>query len=215
MNVQVSKTNKRVVIVGAGHAGGHAAMAARAAAPSANIVLVGSEHYPPYERPPLSKAVLMGTSSAETTFLKPAAHYREKAIDLRLGASVVEIDRAAGRVLIDGRDFEPYDALILTTGARPRSLPVPGGQARAVFYLRDINDAVAIRAALAPATRVAVIGAGLIGLEVAASAHMLGCKVVVLEMASGPMQRVLASEVARFFTELHVAHGVELQFDTK
>ena len=205
---------KHIVIVGAGHAGGHAAMAARAAAPSADIVLIGSELYPPYERPPLSKALLMGTAEAEKTFLRPAAHYADNAIDLRLGATVVGIDRAAGRISIEGQGSEPYDELILTTGARPRPLPIPGGQGRAVFYLRDINDAVAIRAALAPSARVAVIGAGLIGLEVAASAQILGCKVVVLEMATGPMQRVLAPEVAQFFTKLHADHGIELLFDT-
>lgn len=206
--------SKRIVVVGAGHAGGHAAMAARAAAPSADIVLIGSERFPPYERPPLSKALLLGTSDAEKTFLRPAAHYRDNTIDLRLGATVVGIDRAAGRVLIDGQASEPYDELILTLGARPRVLPIPGGRGRAVFYLRDIDDSLALRAALAPGARVAVIGAGLIGLEVAASARMLGCKVVVLEMAGGPMQRVLAPEVARFFGRLHADRGVELLFNT-
>ena len=206
--------NKRIVVVGAGQAGGHAAMAARQADAASEILLFGDEAYPPYERPPLSKSVLVGASSYEKTFLKPAAHYQERAIDLRLNQPVVAIDRQAQRIMIDGGPSEPYDALILALGARPRRLTVPGEGVVNAFYLRTIQDARALRQAMTPPSRVVVVGAGLIGMEVAASARMLGCKVTIVEAARSPLQRILAPSVADVFVDLHAGHGIEFRFGT-
>lgn len=207
-------SDKRIVIVGASQAGGHAAMAARRAAPAAKILLLGEESHPPHERPPLSKAVLTGAITPEKTWLKPADYYRDQSIDLRLGTRVTGIDRKVQRVSIDGQTSEAYDALILTMGARPRRLPAVVKGTPNVFYLRTVDDALALRAAIQPSRRVVVVGAGLIGLEVAACARALGCAVTVVESASHPMQRFMAVEVARLFVIMHSSHGIEFQFDT-
>lgn len=207
-------SDKRIVVVGAGQAGGHAAMAARRAAPTSNILLLGEEAHPPYERPPLSKAVLTGAMCPEKTWLKPANYYHDQSIDLRINMRVVGIDRKTQRVAIDGQLSEAYDALILATGARPRRLPTIAAGTPNVFYLRTIDDAQALRAAMQPSRRVVVVGAGLIGLEVAASARGLGCAVTVVEAAAYPMQRIMASEVARLFVAMHSGRGIEFRFST-
>ncbi len=210
----MSESTKRIVIVGAGQAGGHAAMAARKVAPGSSIVLIGNEAFPPYERPPLSKAVLTGAMEFEKTFLQPAVNYQDNGIVLRLGHDVVSIDRAAQRLQIEGKPSEPYDSLILTTGASARRLPIPGGDARNVFYVRSIADTLAIREAMKGAKRLVVVGAGLIGLEIAASAKASVSEVVVLEAASRPMQRVMAPEVSEFFRSMHERRGVDIRFNT-
>lgn len=207
-------SDKRIVIVGAGQAGGHAAMAARRAAPNAKILLIGEEAYPPYERPPLSKAVLTGAVGPEKTWLKPVSYYQDHAIDLRLSRRVVGIDREARRVAIDGQPSEAYDALILAMGARPRRMPAVAAGTPNVFYLRAIDDAQAIRSAMQLSHRVVVVGAGLIGLEVAASARAFGCAVTVVEAAAYPMHRVMAADVARLFVAMHSSHGIEFRFGT-
>lgn len=207
-------SDKRIVIVGAGQAGGHAAMAARRAAPTAKILLLGEEAYPPYERPPLSKAVLAGAVGPKKTWLKPVKHYEGQSIDLRLSTRVVGIDRKARRVAIDGQPSEAYDALILAMGARPRRLSAVSAAPSNVFYLRTIDDAQALRSVMQLSPRVVVVGAGLIGLEVAASARAFGCAVTVVENIAYPMQRIMAAEVARLFVAMHGSHGIKFRFET-
>lgn len=208
-------SDQHIVIVGAGHAGGSAAAAARAAGYKGPITLVGSERHPPYERPPLSKELLAGTIPHEKTYLRPETFYAEQQIALKLGTTVGAIDRKAQRLELEGGGTVPYDALLLTTGARARRLPLPGADGARVFYLRDIDDALALRERLQEGTRLAVIGAGFIGLEVAATAKKRGAAVTVLELAPYPLARVAAPEIGNYLTMLHKSKGVDLRTGVK
>ena len=208
-------SDKHVVIVGAGHAGGRAAEALRAAGHTGRITLVGTEKHPPYERPPLSKELLAGAIEHAKTYLNPEAFYTEKDIALRLGTTVGAIDRKGQRIELGDGDTIPYDALLLTTGARARKLPLPGGDGSRVFYLRDIDDSLALRGKLTEGTRLAVIGAGFIGLEVAATARKRGAQVTVLELAPQPLARVAAPELGEYLATLHRAKGVDLRTGVK
>jgi len=207
--------DKHIVIVGAGHAGGRAAEALRAAGHTGRVTLVGSEKHPPYERPPLSKELLAGAIEHAKTYLNPEAFYAEKDIALRLGTTVGAIDRKGQRIELHDGDTIPYDALLLTTGARARRLPLPGADGERVFYLRDIDDSLMLRAKLTEGTRLAVIGAGFIGLEVAATARKRGAEVTVLELAPYPLARVAAPEIGQYLAALHRAKGVDLQTGVK
>jgi 3-phenylpropionate/trans-cinnamate dioxygenase ferredoxin reductase component len=206
---------KHVVIVGAGHAGGRAAEALRAAGHTGRVTLVGTEKHPPYERPPLSKELLAGAIEHAKTYLNPEAFYAEKDIALRLGTTVGAIDRKGQRIELGDGDTIPYDALLLTTGARARKLPLPGGDGKRVFYLRDIDDSLALRGKLTEGVRIAVIGAGFIGLEVAAIARKRGAQVTVLELAPQPLARVAAPELGAYLATLHRAKGVDLRTGVK
>ncbi len=203
-------TPHRTVIVGAGHAGGRAAEALRAADPAREIILLGREDHPPYERPPLSKAVLAGTAAVRECYIHPADWYAAHAITLRLSAGVAAIERAARTLLLEDGARLAYDTLLLTTGARARTLPVPGAAESGVLYLRDITDAQGLAARLATGTTLAVIGAGFIGLEVAAVARQLGCAVHVVELAPQPLGRVIDPVIGRWIGEMHQRHGVVL-----
>jgi len=204
-------SEQAIVIVGAGHAGGCAASALRAAGHKGPVTLLGIEPHPPYERPPLSKELLQGAVPTEKTYLRPAAWYAEHEVDLRLGAEAVEIDRAAGRVRLADGESVAYDSLLLTTGARPRLLRIPGGEGPRVFYLRDIADSLRLRERLVPDVRFAVIGAGFIGLEVAATAKKRGAAVTVLELAPQVLARVTPPEIADYVGDLHRRNGVVLR----
>jgi NADPH-dependent 2,4-dienoyl-CoA reductase/sulfur reductase-like enzyme len=207
----VSEPPCHIVIVGAGHAGGRAAEALRTAGFRGKVTLVGSESHLPYERPPLSKDLLAGKITADRTYLKPAAFYAECDIELRLGTTVTEIDRAAQRLRLADGGTLPYDKLLLTTGARPRRLAIPGSEGAPIFYLRDIDDAMALRQAIGAGKHLVVVGAGFIGLEGAAIARRLDCAVTVIELAATPLARVAASEIGAFFAELHRRNGVDLR----
>ena len=200
----------KTVIVGAGQAGAHAAVAMRMAGLAGPLILVGAEPHPPYERPPLSKAVLTDEPEPQPGWFYPAARYQELAIELLTGVAAVAIDRAAARVVLaDGRRLA-YDRLLLATGGRARTLSVPGGER--ALTLRTLDDARRLRALLKPGARVVCIGAGVIGLEVASSAHSRGCAVTVLEAAATPLGRAMAPEMAHWVADLHRAAGVSLQF---
>lgn len=202
---------RHIVIVGAGHAGGVAAATLRQAGFAGAITLIGTEPYPPYERPPLSKELLVGTIAVEKTFLRPLAFYAENGIAFRPGEMAVAIDRTAQRVELASGDTVPYDALLLTVGARARRLSLPGAEHPRVLYLRDIADSLALREHLNAPTRIAVIGAGFIGLEAAAAARKRGATVAVFEVQREPLQRVCPPEIGRFMAELHRRNGVELR----
>jgi 3-phenylpropionate/trans-cinnamate dioxygenase ferredoxin reductase subunit len=201
----------RIVILGAGHAGGRAAEALRTAGFPGKVTLLGEEPYPPYERPPLSKELLAGAIPVEKTFVKPQSWYAEKEIALRLGMRAISIDRRDQRVILADGSSEAYDYLLLTPGARPRKLMIAGGNTPIVNYVRDIADTLALQPKLVPGARVVVIGAGFIGLEVAAIARRKGCAVTVLELAATPLQRVAAHGIGEFFARLHRAEGVDLR----
>jgi 3-phenylpropionate/trans-cinnamate dioxygenase ferredoxin reductase subunit len=202
-----SGTDRHIVIVGAGHAGGRAAEALRGSGFGGRVTLIGSERHPPYERPPLSKELLDGAIPVEKTHIRPASFYEEAGIALRLGMTVAGIDARARRLALADGTSEAYDTLLLTTGARARRLGIPGGEGPHVYYLRDIDDTLALRERLAEGVRLVVIGAGFIGLEVAAVARKRGAAVTVLELAPYPLGRVLAPEIGNFFAELHQRKG--------
>jgi 3-phenylpropionate/trans-cinnamate dioxygenase ferredoxin reductase component len=204
-------TTATFVIVGAGLAGAKAAEALRDQGFDGRIVLLGDEPHRPYERPPLSKDYLTGKSEREQVFVHTADWYGGHDVDLRTGEAVTAIDRSARRVTLAGGGHLGYDRLLLATGAVPRTLPVPGADAGGVHYLRRIEDSDQIKDTLATASRVAVIGGGWIGLEVAAAARQAGAEVVLLEAAELPLLGVLGPEAARVFADLHRDHGVDLR----
>ncbi|MBS0410510.1 MAG: FAD-dependent oxidoreductase [Proteobacteria bacterium] len=197
-----------VVIVGAGHAGGTAAALLRQYGYEGAITVVGDEPIAPYQRPPLSKAWLKGEADADSLALRPVSFYAEHNIDLVLNVAVTAIDRAAKTVaLADGRAL-PYQHLIIATGARARSLPLPGADLAGVFVLRSAADAESLKAALGPGKRLAVVGGGYIGLEAAASARALGADAVVIEAAPRILARSSCQELSDFFMAYHKARGV-------
>ncbi|WP_409429354.1 NAD(P)/FAD-dependent oxidoreductase [Mycobacterium sp. SMC-11] len=203
------------VIVGAGLAGAKAAEALRDKNFDGTIVLVGQEHQLPYERPPLSKEFLAGKKTLDDFTVKPRSWYREHEIDLRLGDRVVSVDPSGHNVtLADGTSLG-YDRLLLATGSRSRRLPIPGADASRVHYLRTIEDASALDSALdsalASGDSLAVVGAGWIGMEVAAAARQRGVDVTVVESAALPLLAGLGAENAAVFADLHREHGVDLR----
>jgi 3-phenylpropionate/trans-cinnamate dioxygenase ferredoxin reductase component len=202
------------VIIGAGLAGAKAAEALRALGHESAIVLIGDESDRPYERPPLSKDYLQGKSEREKVFVHPQGWYRENEVELHLGGQVTAIDKAQNIVaLADGSNLE-YAKLLIATGSRPRTLDVPGGDCPGLLYLRRLDDSDRIRSTLATADKLVIVGAGWIGLEVAAAARAASVEVTIVEAAELPLLRVLGSDVAQSFAELHVAHGVDLRLGT-
>ncbi|MDH6132031.1 3-phenylpropionate/trans-cinnamate dioxygenase ferredoxin reductase subunit [Kitasatospora sp. MAA4] len=200
------------VIVGASLAGASAARTLREEGWQGPLVLIGEESELPYERPPLSKGYLMGAEPREKVFVHPQEWYREQRIDLRLGTRVTAVDPAAHRITLQDGATLDYAKLLLTTGSSPRPLPVPGAELDGVHYLRTLGDSDRLRAAFRSADRIAVIGAGWIGLEAAAAARGAGVQVAVLESAGLPLLRVLGPEVAEVFAALHRDHDVQLHF---
>jgi 3-phenylpropionate/trans-cinnamate dioxygenase ferredoxin reductase subunit len=198
------------VIVGAGQAGAHAAVAARQAGLAGRVVLVGAEAHAPYERPPLSKAALTDDPEPEPGWFYPAARYDELAIERRFGSAAVALDARAARVKLGDGTTLPYDRLLLATGGRARTLAIEG--AARVLTLRTLDDARTLRPRLRPGARVVCIGAGVIGLEVAASARTRGCTVTVLEAAATALGRCTTPEMAAWIVDLHRAAGITLHF---
>jgi len=200
----------RVVIVGAGQAGAALAAKLRSLGHQGSITLIGEEPAPPYQRPPLSKAYLLGEMEEERLWLRSAEFYADNTIALQLGQPVTSIDRAAQTVTVGGAAI-PYDHLALTTGSTPRRLPAAiGGDLAGVFTVRSLADVDAMRAEFQPGRRVIIVGGGYIGLEAAAVAAKLGLHATVLEMAPRILQRVAAPETSAFVAALHRAHGVEI-----
>ena len=200
-----------VAVVGAGLAGGKAVEALRAEGFGGRIVLFGDERHRPYERPPLSKGYLQGNDERDTVFVHPESWYGEHDVDLRLGAAVTGLDRHAHELMTDDGQPVHYDRLLLTTGASPRHLRLPGADLPGVHYLRTLDDSDALRAAFRPGANVVVIGGGWIGLETAAAARTAGATVTVLESAELPLLRVLGPQMAQVFAGLHRENGVDLR----
>ncbi len=204
-------TDMTCVIAGASLAGAKAAETLRAEGFDGPLILIGAETERPYERPPLSKDYLLGKAERETIYVHPAQWYADHDVDLRLGAAVTGIDPGAHQVSLADGSRVGYSKLLLATGSSPRQLPVPGAALDGVLYLRSVGDSDQIKAAFKAASRVAVIGAGWIGLETAAAARAAGAEVSVLEMAELPLLRVLGRQVAQIFAGLHREHGVDLR----
>ncbi|WP_055483266.1 FAD-dependent oxidoreductase [Sphaerimonospora mesophila] len=204
------------VIVGASLAGAKAAEALRGQGFDGRIVLIGDEQEPPYERPPLSKGYLQGKQEREKIFVHPPEWYAEQRVDLRLGRTVDAIDRDRRVVTVSGGDQAGldeigYDKLLLTTGASPRRLPVPGADLDGVFYLRSVGDCERIRQVFQTASRVVFVGGGWIGLETAAAARQAGVAATVVEADELPLLRVLGPRIASVFADLHRENGVDLR----
>jgi 3-phenylpropionate/trans-cinnamate dioxygenase ferredoxin reductase component len=207
-------TDQSLVIVGASLAGAKAAESARASGFEGRVVLVGDEPTPPYERPPLSKAVLRGEAAPETTRVHDDGYYASNDIELLTGRTVEALDVGSREVRLDGGERLPFTAAVLATGAAPRHLTVPGSTLDGVRYLRTEEDSNRLGEAIRAAGRVVVIGAGWIGSEVAASARQLGADVVLIDPLAVPLQRVLGDEIGAVFAQLHAEQGVKVRMDT-
>jgi 3-phenylpropionate/trans-cinnamate dioxygenase ferredoxin reductase subunit len=203
--------NQEIVVIGAGQAATEFAVALRAGGFTGAVRIVGDEPYLPYQRPPLSKDFLSGKSSYEKLMLRPDAFWHEQKIEFELGVAAANIDRGKRIVkLVDGREH-PYSTLIIATGTRSRVPPLPGIELPGVFSLRRIDDVKRLRPALDKAKRVAIVGGGYIGLEVAAVARSEGREVIVVEAEDRVMKRVTCAEVSAFYEKLHRGHGVEIR----
>ncbi len=201
----------RFIIVGASLAGAKAAEALRGEGFEGRITLIGEESELPYERPPLSKEYLMGKAERQTVFVHDSDWYRDHEVELRLGTRISSIDRGGHLVTTEPGEEIGYDRLLLTTGASPRTLPIPGADGPNVMYLRRVEDSDRLRDRLAGSRRLVVIGGGWIGLEAAAAARAAGVEVTVLEGQELPLLRVLGPECARLFADLHRRQGVDLR----
>lgn len=200
-----------IIVVGAGHAGGQAVATLRQKGFDGRIIMIGDEPYVPYERPPLSKAVLAGELELERTFLKKETWYPEKQIDFRPNTQVTSFDRKAKTVTTSHGENLAYDKLLLATGTRVRKLQAPGAHLENIFYLRAIDDTLAIQKRMKPGAKVVIVGGGYIGLEVAAVAVKMGCEVTVLEGLDRVMSRVVAPEVSEFYDKVHTDAGVTIK----
>ncbi|RMF36874.1 MAG: pyridine nucleotide-disulfide oxidoreductase, partial [Alphaproteobacteria bacterium] len=202
---------EQVVVIGAGQAGASLISRLRSQGYTGRIVLIGAEDSLPYQRPPLSKAYMLGKMERHRLLLRPPAYYEEHGIEVMTGTRAAGIDPRAHRIrLQDGRDIA-YDRLALTTGSVPRMLPeAMGGRLPGVYALRDLRDADALRGELRPGARVVIVGGGYIGLEAAAVMAQSGLQVRLLEAESRILARVAAPQTSAWFSELHRRHGVEI-----
>ena len=204
----------RVVIVGAGQAGAALAAKLRALGHQGEIVMLGDEPSPPYQRPPLSKAYLLGDIGEDRLWLRTPEFWVENKIDLRLGQPVTAIDPVAKTITVGGEPLD-FDHLALTTGSTPRRLPAAiGGDLAGVYTVRSLADVDAMRGEFQPGRRAIIVGGGYIGLEAAAVASKLGLDVTVLEMAPRILQRVASPETSNHVRALHQSHGVKILEET-
>ena len=204
--------DRTFVIVGASLAGAKAAETLRGEGFTGRILLIGSETDRPYERPPLSKGFLLGHDPIDKAYVHEATWYSDHDVELVLGVSVNRVDPAAHTVTLDGLEVVRYDKLLLATGSRVRELDVPGVDSTGVHYLRTIGQSDLIKGSLREGVQALVVGAGWIGLETAAAAREHGASVIVVEMDTLPLRRVLGDEVAAIFRDVHEAHGVQFHF---
>jgi len=201
-----------IVVIGAGQAGATLVEKLRAGGYAGALTLVGAEPHLPYQRPPLSKAYLLGEMVLEQLYLRPKSFYQDQGITLRLGATVTSIDRAAKEVRLVGGEGLSYSRLALTTGSRPRHLPqAVGGALEGVYTVRDLADVDAMAPEFRPGARVLIIGGGYIGLEAAAVAASKGLKVTLIEMAPRILQRVASPQTADYFRALHRDQDVDIK----
>jgi 3-phenylpropionate/trans-cinnamate dioxygenase ferredoxin reductase subunit len=203
-------SDRTFVFVGASLAGAKAAQELREQGFDGRLVLIGAEADLPYERPPLSKDYLRGESKREEMQVHDEAFYRDGEIELRLGVEATGIDPSGGLVYLAEGEPIGFDALLLTVGARPRRLDLPGAELEGIHYLRTIADSDAIRARLLQGGHVAVIGGGWIGSEIAACARQMGAEVTMITDQGLPNAHVFGQEIAEFYRDVHVSHGVEL-----
>jgi 3-phenylpropionate/trans-cinnamate dioxygenase ferredoxin reductase subunit len=209
----MNANSKTFVIVGAGLAGAKAAQALREEGFEGQLWLIGDEPDRPYERPPLSKEYLRGEAD-QRPYVHADVFYAENAIELLSSTRVTGIDARSQEVSLDGDRRLRYDRLLLTTGAEPRRLDVPGAELDGIHYLRTLADSERIGERIASGERLVVVGSGWIGSEMAASARQKGCEVTMVGMASLPLERVLGPEVGQIYLDIHRDHGVEFLSET-
>ena len=207
-------SDRSIVIIGGGLAGAKAAEHARATGFDGRVVVVGAEARLPYERPPLSKAVLRGDADPTSTLVHDADYYTANDIEVIGGHAAIAVDMATRAVHVAGGTTVPFDTAVLATGATPRRLDVPGATLDGVHYLRNLDDSTRLAGAIRTASRVAVVGAGWIGTEVAASAREMGAEVVLIGPGAVPLERVLGAEIGAVFARLHADNGVALRLGT-
>ena len=201
-----------IVVIGAGQAGASLVGKLRSDGFEGEITLLGAETGPPYQRPALSKAYLLGEMERERLFLRPREWFEGNEINLRTGTRAVSVDAAAKTVTLEGGEVLAYDHLAFTTGSHPRTLPASiGGALDGVYTVRDLADADALKPEFVPGRRLLVIGGGYIGLEAAAVAAKMGLHVILVEMADRILQRVAAPETSDFFRSLHSSHNVDVR----
>ncbi len=199
-----------IVVLGACHAGAQAVDSLRREGYKGRLVLIGDEESLPYQRPPLSKAFLGGKLERDRLLIRHAAYYDSIHCELMLGRRALKLDAEGRTLLLDDGSHVGYDRLILATGGRARPLDVPGAGLAGIHLLRTVADVDAIRAEARAGQRAVIVGAGYIGLECAATFRQLGLDVTVIEMADRVMNRVVAAEMSRFYSERHTAQGVRL-----
>jgi 3-phenylpropionate/trans-cinnamate dioxygenase ferredoxin reductase subunit len=200
-----------VVIIGAGLAGARTAETLRSEGFGGPVILLGQEEHLPYDRPPLSKDVLQGKKEPDSALLHDAAWYAAQHIDVRTGHAVTALD-PSGTVTLDDGSTVAFDTAVLATGSRPRRLDLPGADLDGVFSLRTMDDSVALREALSHKRNVVLVGAGWIGLEVAAAARAAENTVTVIEPQEAPLQAALGRQLGDVFRRLHEEHGVTFRF---
>jgi 3-phenylpropionate/trans-cinnamate dioxygenase ferredoxin reductase subunit len=206
---------QRIVIIGAGQAGGQAAYSLRLGGFAGEITIVGDEPAPPYQRPPLSKAYLKGEMDAERLFLKPLDYYVEHRIELVTSEAATAIDLLARTVALSGGRQLSWDRLVIATGARPRKLSLAGAELQGVSELRTLADVDRIKQAAVAGARLVVVGAGYIGLEAAAVGAQLGMKVTVLEAMPQVLSRVAGPEIGAFYTRVHREAGTDIRLGAR
>ncbi len=198
------------VIAGASLAGAKAAQELREHGFDGRVVLIGTEPERPYERPPLTKDYLRGESDREKAYVHAAGFYDGHDIELMTGTTVTSIDPGGSRLTLDGGGEVSYDKLLLTTGSEPRRIEAPGAELDGIYYMRSLADCDVLRRRLDDSGRVAVVGAGWIGSEFAASARQLGLEVTVIDPLALPNERIFGTEIGSFYRDVHVRHGVEM-----
>lgn len=207
-------TKQTVAIAGAGHAAGQVVATLRQKKFDGIIKLIGEEPWLPYQRPPLSKKFLAGELEAERLHFKPESFYDDPGIEVRLDTRIDAIDRGSKTLHTTAGEAITFDRLVIATGARPRLLEVPCVELDGIHYLRTIADVNAIRTQLTTGARLAIVGAGYIGLEVAAVASQMGADVTVIEMEDRVMSRVVPPSLSEFYEKEHTSHGVKLVLST-
>ncbi|HEX2026412.1 MAG TPA: FAD-dependent oxidoreductase [Nitriliruptorales bacterium] len=200
-----------IVLVGGGLASARAAQTLRAEGFDGDLTLVAEETHRPYERPPLSKGVLIGHQPADSAYVHPQGFYDEHGIELITGDPVTDVDRDAGKVTTRSGTRLAFDRLLFATGASPRQLPLEERERDGILTLRTLDDAQRLSGELRQAGHVTIVGAGWIGCEVAAAARTMGTDVTMVDPLDTPLQRVLGAQVGRVFAQLHRDHGVDLR----
>jgi 3-phenylpropionate/trans-cinnamate dioxygenase ferredoxin reductase subunit len=209
MTQPASSQPSRIVIIGASLAGASAAIALRDQGYQGELTLIGEENQLPYERPPLSKALLLGERD-EPDWVGDEATYADKAIDLRLGTTATRLDRNR-KVVVASRTEYQYDKLLIATGSAPRRLDVHGSELDGLLTLRTLEESLALRERFTDGANVVIVGAGWIGCEAAAAARQHGANVTILEPRSQPLLGVVGEQIGATFAALHRDHGVDLR----